>query len=67
MSNFLELKNGDAINLDLLKRVILPPEKIGAGSCIRVSYIDTISESILFDSRVEAATAYRRILNSNKK
>ena len=67
MSNFVEIKKGESINLDLLKRVILPPNKDGASPLIRVSYIDTVGESILFDTRAEAESAYKRILNSNKK
>lgn len=67
MSNFLEIKKGESLNLDLLKRVILPPNKEGAAPMLKVSYIDTVNESILFDSRSDAESAYKRILNSNKK
>lgn len=67
MSNFHEISNGDSINLDLVKRIELSKFKEGGTSNIKVTYMDCVAETVLFKDRDKAVSAYKSILNSNKK
>jgi hypothetical protein len=65
MSDFIQVGKHDAINLDLVRRVTVA-HKDGGKSTLKIGYVDTVGETIVFDERRDAESAYRSILTHKR-
>ena len=65
MSNFVEVKPGEMINLDNVRSVKKNEAKNGGRPMLMVSYVDCVGCPVVFEDHKELCFAYNKI-KSNK-